>query len=176
MKICISIFFSYEYTILASLIQGVRVPLLLALVNSVDVCQNMGAAWPSVFTVRTLVRPLSSVCSKVTVQVVFESKTFSTKEAGVAWPGSWHWVHLQVKGGQWPHTRVCVWVATIFCFTESLKIKWLPCNSCGVLGCGETVEALSEAGLGAAYILVHSALRLQNVWSVSHCLSLSSII
>ena len=83
-----------EDLILAFLCEGIRVSLVLALVYSVDVSQDMGAAGSSVFTVRTLVWPLPSVGPKVAIQVVLQSKTLATEEAGVAWPRPRHCVHL----------------------------------------------------------------------------------
>lgn len=72
------------------LIEGVGVTLLLPLVDSVDVRQDVGAARASIFTVRTLVRPLPGVRPEVAVQVVLQSKSFAAEEAGVARSGARH--------------------------------------------------------------------------------------
>lgn len=129
----------------------------------------MGAAGASVFTVGTLVRPLPSVGAQVSVQVVLQSKALAAQEAGVAWSRARYSVHLQVEGCQGSHAGVSVWMAPIFCFTDPLQVWWLaiPGLQCGVgeggvLGGGQAVEPLPVVRVGAAYVLVHTALTLEN--------------
>ena len=83
---CIRILYPGEDIILASLCEGIRVSLVLALVYSVNVSKDVRATGSSVFTVRTLVRPLPGVGPKVAIQIVLQSKAFATEEAGVTWP------------------------------------------------------------------------------------------